>query len=241
VTDDSESFIQEVHESLRHDRVSDLVKRYWRWAVGAVAVVLLGVGGWQAYEAFNRNAAREGAVEFGQAQDQARQGNLDAANALFERLSEKGPHSYRILAKMERAGIIATRGDADGAIAMFDQIASETQDKTLRDTARLRAAYLVADRQDFQAVRTRVQPLIDEGGPISYLARELLGVEAWEAGDFALARDTLQNLTLAFDAPEDVRQRAQLALSVVGEVDNGPAQNAPQNAPAVQANPGETK
>jgi hypothetical protein len=124
---------------------------------------------------------------------------------------------------------------------MFDQIAGETQDKTLRDSARLRAAYLVADRQDFQAVRTRVQPLIDEAGPLSYLARELLGVEAWEAGDFALARDTMQNLTLAFDAPEDVRQRAQLALNVVGEVDNAGAQPAPPNAPAVQANPGETK
>ena len=76
-------------------------------------------------------------------------------------------------------------------------------------------------------------------GRISYLARELLGVEAWEAGENDLARDTLENLTLAFDAPEAVRQRAQLALSVIGPAPATPADGASQRPRPPKEKPNE--
>jgi hypothetical protein len=111
--------------------------------------------------------------------------------------------------------------------------------------ARLRAAYLAAETQDFPALRARVQPIIEAGGPISYLARELLGVEAWEAGQFELARQTFQSLSDAFQTPDSVRQRAQLALAVLGPGAAAPRASGP-GAPAgegaaKQASGGETK
>jgi hypothetical protein len=107
----------------------------------------------------------------------------------------------------------------------------------MRDTARLRAAYIVAETQDFAALQPRLQPLIESDSRLSYLARELLGIEAWEAGNLDLARETLQNLTLAFDAPEAVQQRAQVALAVIGPAPETSADGA--NAPAPSE--GETK
>ncbi|MEJ0059118.1 MAG: hypothetical protein WDM79_05905 [Terricaulis sp.] len=68
----------------------------------------------------------------------------------------------------------------------------------------------------------------------------MLAVEAWEAGNADLARSTLNTLTLAFDAPESVRQRAQLALSVLGPGDE-PAAPAPAAAAPPAPTPGETK
>jgi hypothetical protein len=92
----------------------------------------------------------------------------------------------------------------------------------MRETAQLRAAYIAAETQDFSALQTRLQPIIDSGSRLSYLARELLAIEAWEAGQNDIARDALENLTLAFDAPEGVRQRAQVALSVIGPAPESP-------------------
>jgi hypothetical protein len=45
-----------------------------------------------------------------------------------------------------------------------------------------------------------------------------------------LARDTLENLSLAFDAPSSVQERARLALSVIGPAPATSADGA--NAPA---------
>jgi hypothetical protein len=131
------------------------------------------------------------------------------------------------MAKMGRAAALVEQGDLQAALAGFDAAAAGARDPIVRDMARLRAAYLAADTQDFEAVQARLQPLIEAGGPISYSARELLGVEAWEAGRFDLARQTFQSLSDAFQTPETVRQRAQLALAVLGPGAQAPARDVP--------------
>ncbi len=238
MTNDSDSFVKEVDESLRQDRMLGLAKKYGPWLIGAFVVVLIGVAGYLGWKEYNLNQARAHSEEFAAAQRLAGEGNLDAAKAEFERLTGEGPGVYRVMARLEHAAILETQGDLEGALAEFDRAAEDADDPTMRDTARLRAAYVVAETQDFDSLQTRLQPLVDSDSRLSYLARELLGIEAWEAGNLDLARETLQNLTLAFDAPEAVQQRAQVALSVIGPAPTTSADGA-SNAPAPSE--GETK
>lgn len=229
-------FVQEVDESLRQDRTVTFIKRYGPWIAGFAAIVILGLGAWQMYGQWMQNAAREHGDRYVAAQQMLRDGDLDGAKAAFEALYNGGPNSYRAMARMEHAAILETQGDLDGALAGFDDAANVAQDPILKQSAQIRAAYIAADTQDFTALRARVQPLIDAHTPTSYLAQELLGIEAWEAGDLDLARSTLENLTLAFEAPEAVRQRAQVALAVIGPAPDAAAQPqqpaAPQQPPA---------
>lgn len=232
MTNENESFFQEVEERVRQDKVLTQLKKYGPWLVGALALGLVALGGWTGYQEWRINSARQQSVPFSEAQAQLRSGDLDGAKAAFAELSSQGPQVYRAMAQMEHAAILQAQGDYPGAIAGFDAAAEASPDPVMRDTARLRAAYLVAETQDFEALQTRLQPMIDGETPFSYAARELLGVEAWEAGNLDLARDTLEPLTLAFDAPESVRQRAQLALAVIGP---SPASAAPAASPAPEA------
>lgn len=238
MTNETDSFVNEVDESLRQDRMLSLAKKYGPWLIGAFVVVLIVVAGWMWWKDYSVQQSRRHAEQYSAAQQLAAQGNMDQAKAEFERLAGEGPGVYRTMARLEHAAILETQGDLQGALAEFDQAAQQARDPIMRDTARLRAAYIVADTQDFAALRPRLEPLIESDSRISYLARELLGIEAWEAGDLDLARDTLQNLTLAFDAPEAVQQRAQMALSVIGPAPATPAGGA-SNAPAPSE--GETK
>jgi hypothetical protein len=237
VTNDSDSFIQEVDESLRQDRMLDLAKRWGPWLIGAFVLILAGVLAWQGWQAYSTNQARAHADEYAAAQALAREGNFEEAKIAFNRLSGEGPSSYRVMAQMELGAVLEAQGDLEAALAAFDEAAEAASDPVMRETAQLRAAYIVAETQDFEALQTRLNPLIESESRLSFLARELLALEAWEAGNNDLARDQLENLTLAFDAPEAVRQRAQVALSVIGPAPAASADGAPAPAPSE----GETK
>jgi hypothetical protein len=237
VTNDSDSFIQEVDESLRQDRMLDLAKRWGPWLIGAFVLILAGVLAWQGWQAYSTNQARAHADEYAAAQALAREGNFEEAKIAFNRLSGEGPSSYRVMAQMELGAVLEAQGDLETALAAFDEAAEAASDPVMRETAQLRAAYIVAETQDFEALQTRLNPLIESESRLSFLARELLALEAWEAGNNDLARDQLENLTLAFDAPEAVRQRAQVALSVIGPAPAASADGAPAPAPSE----GETK
>jgi hypothetical protein len=237
VTNDTDSFVQEVDESLRQDRFMDLIKKWGPWLLGAFVLIIAGVAGWQVWKDQSLNAARAHSDEFVAAQELARQGNFTEAKTAFEGLSDEGPNQFRLMSRLEHAAILQIEGDLQGALAEFDAVADDANDPIMRDSARMRAAYIAADLEDFPTLRTRLEPLIASESRFSFLARELLAIEAWEAGDLDLARSELENLTLAFDAPQTLIQRAQIALSVIGPAPATSADGATAPAPSE----GETK
>lgn len=228
MTNETDTFVQEVDEKLREERMMDLAKRWGPLVGGVVLVFLLAVGGWQWWSHNRISQARAHADEYVAAQALAREGNLEGAKAAFAALRDKGPGVYRAMARMEHAALLTEEGDLEAALAEFDAAAEQASDPTMRDTARLRAAFIAAEIQDFASVQQRLQPLIESDSSFSFMARELLGVEAWEAGQTDLARTTLEGLSLALDAPQAVQERARIALSVIGPAE-APA---PTPAPA---------
>lgn len=233
MSNETDSFVQEVDESLRQDRMLGFARRYGVWVIGVFVVAILGVLAWQMWQGHNLDVARQHAERYAAAQTLLQQGNLDQAKTEFERLTHDGPQVYRTMAEMEHAAVLETQGDLEGALAEFDRIAGSASDPVMRQSAQMRAAYIAADTQDFAAMQRRLQPIIDSHTRFSFLARELLAVEAWEAGQNDIAREQLQNLSLAFDAPQAVQQRAQLALSVVGPAPAAQADGAhPAPAPS---------
>lgn len=237
MTNDTDSFVTEVDESLRQDRMLSLAKRYGIFVIGAFLVLIVGILVWQWWQGDQTRQSQDHAAEYAAAQNLAREGNMDEAKAEFQRLTGEGPQVYRVMARMEHAAVLEMQGDLEGALTEFDQAAEDARDPVMKETAQLRAAYIVAETQDFAALQRRLSPLLDSESRLSYLARELLAIEAWENGQTTLARDQLENLTLAFDAPEAVRQRAQIALSVLGPAPASSADGAQAPAPSE----GETK
>ncbi len=238
MTNETDRFVNEVDESLRQDRMLGFARRFGPYLIGVFVLIIAAVGGWQVWQHQRIEGARRHADAYHAAQLMVQEGNFDGAKTEFERLSNEGPQTYRVMARMEHAAILSTQGDLEAALAEFDAAAEAATDPTMRESAQLRAAYIAADTQDFAALRTRLQPLIDSDTRVSYLAKELLAIEAWEAGDLTLARDTLQELTLAFEAPDSMRQRAQVALSVIG---SAPEETPADGAQAPAPSEGETK
>lgn len=240
MTNETDSFVNEVDENLRREQAVSLARKYGPWILGAFIALLVAIGGWQIWKQYSLDTSRHHAEEYAAAQALLTAGNVAEAKTEFERLSNEGPRIYRTMARMEHAAILVQEGDLEGAVTGFDSAAEIAPDPIMRESAQIRAAYIAADTQDFAALRTRLEPLIASDTGVSYLAKELLAVEAWESGDTQLARQTFDQLVLALGAPDTLRQRARVALSVLGPAPAStqtPADGAAAPAPSEGATP----
>ena len=51
MTNDTDSFVNEVNESVRQDRALEMAKRYGPYLIGLFVVFLIGIGGFQLWQA----------------------------------------------------------------------------------------------------------------------------------------------------------------------------------------------
>jgi hypothetical protein len=156
---------------------------------------------------------------------------LAEAQKQFEAIAAKAPAGYKTMALLQAGAARATQNDLKGALADLDKAAAAAPTKAYKDLARLKAAYVAADVEDFAKLDARVKPLIDEAGPFSFQARELIAVQALANGDVVRARKEFDFLSVALDAPETIRQRADLSLTALGPKPAAPAAAAPASAP----------
>jgi hypothetical protein len=226
---------EEVEERLREDKLQTWVRKYGLVALGVAvgAVILVGLA--SAYEAWREQNNQSIGERFAAIQLQVENDPAAAVQALTE--FEKSAHGgYKSLAEMERAGALQAQGDTAGALAAFDKAAQLANDPVVRQAAQLRAAYIAAETENFAAIEGRLQPIIEARGPMSYLARELLGVEAYEAHQTERARQEFSYLETAFEAPAGVRQRAGSFLQVLGRAPEATTP-APASPPPAAAAP----
>ena len=227
---------EEVEEKLREDKLQVWWSKYGNVAIGAAVGLVLFVGAYSAYQSWRSSVNAATGERFAVLQ-QSIQSDPAAAQAALTTFEKSAHGGYKALAEMERAGALQAQGDLRGAVAAFDNAARLANEPVIKQSAQLRAAYVAAETENFTALEGRLQPLIDSRGPFSYLARELVGVKAYEAGQPERARTEFTYLETALDAPDGVRQRASSFLSVLGPAPEPPA---PVAAPA-PAKTGEKK
>jgi hypothetical protein len=231
---------EEVEEARRQDQLQALWKKYGAIVIGAFVALILGVGGYSAYRSWHESASKDASEDFVELQQLATT-DPAAAEPKLAAYAKTAHGGYKALAEMERAGVLQAEGDLPGAIAAFEKAATLTNEPAAKHSALLRAAYIAAETENLAALDARVKPLIDGGGAFGFLARELIGVEAYEAGQFERARTEFAYLDAAFDAPQGVRQRAQRFLAVLGPAPATTATPAASAAPAAAQTTGEKK
>jgi len=206
---------EEVDEHLRSDRLGAIARRYLPWALGFAAAALaiaLGVWGFTAYQQHNMDAASRA---YATGLDQLSKNNTAGAYASFGDAATKSARAYKALALMQQAGVRMQQKRTQDAVALFDQAAEATSDPVLSDAARLKSALAVLDTAPYVQVEARLKPLTDPNRPYHALAREALALAKLEAGRPQDALSDFQVLSLMADAPQDVRERAQVATAMI--------------------------
>jgi hypothetical protein len=204
------------------------MKKAWRrWApyvYGLAALIVVAVSGYKLWEYVRLTQAQATGDRFIAALEQSAEGEHEQAIAALEAIAEDGSGGYPVLARLRIASNYAADGDTAAAIAQYDAIAADASAPAeIRNIAALRAGLLVVDQVDFSDLTRRIGDLAAVGNPWRHTAREILGLGAWRAGDYAAARDYFSEIANDQETPDDMRNRSQLMLTLIAADEPAPA------------------
>lgn len=213
---DRDSFIDEVSEEVRRDRLFGVLRRYG-WIAVLVVVVLVGVAAWFEWQ---RMGARSEARAFGDRLVAALDNDSpESRRAALAEIDAEG--ARRVLVAMVAADTLETGAAIDETLGRLDEIAGDDAIPALyRDLAGLKAAMLMQDRAEPDAVLGRLEPLTVPGAPFRLLALEQQALARIRQGETDAAIETLRSVLADGAAGRDLQQRArQLIVALGGSLD----------------------
>ncbi len=234
---------QEVEEDVRRERYELLWKKYGNYIIGAAALLVLAVGGYQAWTAYDTNQRQLVSDEYQAAQTIA---PTDTAKAetQFTELSKSGYDGYATLSKFNLAGAYFAQGKRDPAIALLREL-TVASDDAVSSVARLRLAWAEADAQPRTVIQTILEPLTGADNPWRFAAAEVLAYVDFRTGSRAQAEADYLRLSQEQQASPSLRQRAAAIVQYLkanpAAGPAAPAAPAPANAPAPAPTQGTTK
>lgn len=230
---------REIDSEVRRDQIKAAWERYGVYVLIGAVLIIAGVAGYRFFEYWQHRAASEAGANFTQALALAEEGKVEEARKAFAKISEDGTDGYAALARFQLAADSAKAGDKGKAIQTYEQLsASSSLDTVLRDYARVQAATLMIDDKPYTDMQQRLGSVAGEKGPYRFSARELLGLSAYKSGNMAEAEKQFSGLLGDAGAPQNMRNRAEIMLSlIVASTAGKPEAGTPSaaGAPAAQA------
>jgi len=213
---ETDSFIEEVTDEVRKDRLYAYYKKYG-WIVG-LAIVLI-VGG-AAYLEWSKSQAIAAAEARGDAISAALSKKTPAEQVAALQSISANAGAAAVLLQFQEATILIKDGKKDAALAALDKIAqSDGVSPIYRDLANFKALVLRGKDMDAAKRLTALQKLAKPGNALRPLALEQIAIAKLDTGDEKAAIDQLGRLLEEPNLPTGVQQRAiQLLVSLGGEI-----------------------
>lgn len=206
----TDSFIDEVSEEVRRDRLFALFKR-WGWVA---VLVVLGIVGGTAWQQWQQEQTRQRAQAFGDALLAA----LDTEDpegriAALAAVETPSPEAEIILALLA-AGEASASDDLEGAAVRLRAAADQPGlDRRYVDLALLKAEML--DPGEEAEARLILEAIATPGAPYAALAEEQLALLEIRSGDLDAGLDRLRAIERSAAATAGLQQRAaQLIVSL---------------------------
>jgi hypothetical protein len=217
---DTDSFIDEVTEEVRRDRLFLMLKRYG-WIGGLAVVMIVGGAAWREYGKAKDQAA---AQELGDAMTAALAADDPAARAEALAAVPAGTATGAAIAKMLQAGAFAEAGDVERAAALLSEIAADGElELVYRHVASFKALALQAGSLSAADRRIQYEALAQPGAPLALLASEQLALLEIEEGKTEAAISRLQSIVADATVSRDLKDRATQVIVALGGNPDGTA------------------
>jgi hypothetical protein len=211
VTD--ESLIREVDEEVRQDEYKKFWDRHGSKLIALAGLLVLGVAAFEGWAYFQRTQAETASVVYLDAVKKATDGKYEDALAALAAVKHPG---FVELGRLQKAAIVAADGDVNKAIAEYDAIITDKgTEPVLADLARIRQGYLLVDKATPDELLTKLGMFDKDGNAWRHAAREIFGLAAFRVKDFTMADRYMNAIYADKDAPQAIKQRAQVMVQLI--------------------------
>ncbi len=208
---------KEVDEELRQDKNAEMWTKYGNYVIGAAAILVLAVAGFQGWKAYDINKRSADSALFASALRAVEADKTDEASGLLAKLASEGSTGYAVLARFNQASLMVKKGDAAGAAASYLSVANDNNvEKVFRDLALILSALHEVDNGDAKIITNRLAKLTDSSSPWRFSAKEITAILASRTGDNAKAEKLFKELADDAAAPAGIRARAAEMTAILG-------------------------
>ena len=215
---DTDSFIDEVSEEIRREKLFKTFRKYG-WI--GVALVVLVVGG-TGYREYSRAAEKTASETFGSSVLEALQENDPSARvARLDTITVPNASGGAMIAMLQAAELASDKDGAGAAAKLEAAAVSGDLDQMYRDILNFKR--LTVDESGIDAGERRMgfEQLATPGNPLRLLAEEQLALLDLTAGDSAAAVNRLSMILEDAELTQGLRQRAGQLMIALGQDPNG--------------------
>ena len=215
--EDNQTFLREVDENLRRDRMREFGTKYGGWLVVAVVLFLAASGGfiwWQQHKVQQSEKQVQQLAEIFKNIGAGAPGN---APQQLDELAANGSKAVRASALFTRAALAIQDNDLKLAIAKYGEIAGDSSlPQPYRDAALIRQTALEFDSLQPQQVISRLEPLTKPGTPWFGSAGEMTALALIKQGQKAQAAQLFAAIAKDTSVPESIRGRSVQIAGTLG-------------------------
>lgn len=209
----TDSFIEEVTEEVRRDRLYGYLKRYG-WIAGLVIVLIVGAAAFNEY----RNAQADAAAQaLGDAMLAGLSEDDEAARAAALSTVEAGTAEGAAILAFLTAGVQADAEETAQAVETLNTVSNNADIPLIyRQVATFKALALQADTLDIDARRAGFEALAVPGVSLRVVAEEQLALIDIESGNVDGAIERFRAILEDAEATTGLQRRALQAIVALG-------------------------
>lgn len=200
---------REVEEDVRREKLEKFWKAYGDYVIALVALIILGIAGFELWQRYEANQRAKASVAFMAAQ---RVTDPRQAAQAFADLAKTAPSGYRLMARVSQANSMLAAGQRESAIALYKEIAEEDKG-SVGAVARVRAGWAMADTASRASLEALLAPVRTSSSAFKPMADEILAYSDYRNNDVAKATAAFEALANDPATPGQIRARARAMTS----------------------------